>query len=218
MKKLIFFLASITIYINVNAQSTEYVQQMEVIVSRLDKAAKVSDYQILANDFVRIANAQKNQWLPYYYAALCNVKIGWLYQEDADKIEPFANLSEEQIKKSLSLLDTAKNKVELSEVYCVLSMVNRARVFISPMSNGRKYGPIAHQYIVKAKQKNAENPRPAFLEAWEKYYTPKMWGGDKDKAKELLETAMKQLEAKPTSAIYPHWGKMECEEILKQYN
>jgi hypothetical protein len=96
-------------------------------------------------------------------------------------------------------------------------MVNRARVFINPMSNGKKYGPIAQRYIQKSMQMNSENPRANYLTAWEKYYTPKLWGGDKTKAKELLDLALTQLENKPTSIIYPHWGITECNEILSQF-
>jgi hypothetical protein len=218
MKKLILIMAAVaSVQFTAMAQDSTFTIQMETNVSKLDNAKAVGDYQVLANDFTRLADSKKTEWLPYFYAAFCNAKISWLYQQDGDKIEPFANLAEEQIKKAEAMLDTAKNKSELSEVYCVLSMVNRARVFINPMSNGKKYGPIAQRYIQKSMQMNSENPRANYLAAWEKYYTPKLWGGDKTKAKELLDLALTQLENKPTSIIYPHWGITECNEILSQY-
>jgi hypothetical protein len=68
-----------------------------------------------------------------------------------------------------------------------------------------------------AKQLNPDNPRAIYLHGWIKYYTPKMWGGDKKHAKVLLEEALEKLEAKPLSTVWPHWGKTECEEILKNY-
>jgi hypothetical protein len=218
MKKLILIMAAVaSVQFTAMAQDSTFTIQMETNVSKLDNAKAVGDYQVLANDFTRLADSKKTEWLPYFYAAFCNAKISWLYQQDGDKIEPFANLAEEQIKKAEAMLDTAKNKSELSEVYCVLSMVNRARVFINPMSNGKKYGPIAQRYIQKSMQMNSENPRANYLTAWEKYYTPKLWGGDKTKAKELLDLALTQLENKPTSIIYPHWGITECNEILSQF-
>jgi hypothetical protein len=218
MKKLILIIAAVaSVQFAAIAQDSTFTKQMETNVSKLDNAKAVGDYQVLANNFTLLADAKKTEWLPYYYAAFCNAKISWLYQQDADKIEPFSNLAETQIKKAESFLDTAKNKTELSEVYCVLSMVNRAKVFISPMSNGKKFGPIAKQYIQKALQFNSENPRANYLAAWEKYYTPKLWGGDKTKAKALLDLAMKQLENKPSSTTFPRWGKTECNEILSQY-
>lgn len=217
MKKAILIIAGIfTMQFTGFSQGT-YTQQMEANVSKLDNAKSVGDYQILANDFSRLGDAQKTEWLPFYYAAFCNVKISWLYQKDGDKIEPFSTLAETQIIKAEAFLDTAKNKTELSEVYCVLSMVNRAKVFISPMSNGKKFGSVAHQYIDKAKQMNPENPRVNYLYGWEKFYTPKLWGGDKTKAKEFLDLAVTQLSNKPGSNSFPRWGYKECQDILKQF-
>jgi hypothetical protein len=219
MKKAILIIAGIiTMQFVSTAQDAAYSKQMEENVLSLDNAKAVGDYQQLQNTFARLADSKKTDWLPYYYAAFCNAKIGWLYQEDGDKIEPFANLAEVQIKKAAALLDAAKDKIEISEVYCVFSMVYRAKVFVNPMSYGKKYGPVAHKYIEKARQMNADNPRVSFLEGWEKYYTPKLWGGNKTKAKELLELALKQLENKSSSTTYPRWGKSECEAILKLYN
>jgi hypothetical protein len=43
-----------------------------------------------------------------------------------------------------------------------------------------------------------------------------MWGGDKQKAKELLTAAKQKLDNNSSSGIEPHWGKKEVEEILKQ--
>jgi hypothetical protein len=217
MKKTIFLIAVTTIMYAVTHGQNAYTQQMQQQIAKLDNANTIKDYQQLAGDFLGIADAQKTLWLPYYYAAFCNAMIGWLKQnDDPDNIEPFVNDAETEIKKTQSLLDTSKQKKELSEVYCVLSMVNRARVFINPQTYGRQYGPAASNYIRSALQANPDNPRAIYLEGWEKYITPKMWGGDKKKAKELLTTAKEKLGGNVSSAIDPHWGKKEVEDILKQ--
>ena len=216
MKKAILFIAFIFLCIGLIQAQDGYNQQMVMAVGKLDQAAVAKDYQQLAASFESIALAEKNKWLPYYYAAYCNAKIGWLYQQDGDQIEPFADKAEKDIKKSESLLDTAVQKKELSEVYCVLSMVNRARVFINPMSYGRQYGPPASQYAHLALNTNPDNPRANYLLGWEKYSTPKLWGGDKKKAKELLELAKQELAVDSNEGINPHWGQEEVEELLKQ--
>jgi len=191
-------------------------QSLDAEVSKLDKAAFAKDYQQLAAVFAQAAAKQPNEWLPWYYAAYCNAQAGWLYQDDGDKIEPLANDAETQIKRARALLDTATQKKELSEVYVVLSMLNQARVFINPPAYGPKYGPAAAQYVQLAKKANADNPRAIYLEGWSKYATPKMWGGDKQKAKELLEQALQQLNAQPATGVQPHWGKQEVEALLKK--
>ena len=215
MKKTIFSLVMILSFVFVATAQDAYTQQMKTAVSKLDRSASVKEYQQLANEFKSIADQQKTQWLPYYYAAFCNAKIGWLYEDDGEKIEPFADIADGQIKKAQSLLDTAKQKKELSEIYCVISMTNRARVFINPSTYGRQYGPAASQYIRLAEKENPDNPRAIYLDGWEKYSTPKLWGGDKKKAKELLENAKQKLNAGSSADINPHWGKNEVDELLK---
>lgn len=185
------------------------------LARQLDKTKDVKGYQQLAEGFSHLAETRKTEWLPYYYAALCNAKIGWLYQDDGEQIEPYANKGDEQIKKALSLLDTARQKKDLSEVYCVMSMINRAKVYINPATYGRQYGPAAARYIQLAKAANPDNPRALYLEGWEKYYTPKMWGGDKVKAKEILLTARQKFEDQGEGdAVRPHWGRQDVEDLL----
>lgn len=214
-KTILMFIVAIVIWAGTNAQQSSD-KQLQVTISKLDQAVKVKDYEQLANEFLQVANSQKENWLSWYYAAFCNAKVGWLKQDDPDNIEPFANKAEEQIKKARALLDTATQKKELSEVFCVLSILNRARVFINPATYGREYGPKASQYVKMAQASGPSNPRALYLEGWEKFATPKAWGGDKGKAKELLQNAKQKLESDPSTGEQPHWGKKEVEEIMNQ--
>lgn len=216
MKKTIFLFVACWLILAVTKAQDGSAGQLQTAVGKLDQANSVKDYQLLADEFKGIADQQKNAWLPFYYAGFCNAKIGWLYQRDGDNIEPFADKAEEEIRKALSLIDTAVQKKELSEIYCVLSMVNRDRVFINPMSFGSQYGPVAGRYTQLAMKENPNNPRAYWLAGWEKYATPKLWGGSKTKAKELLGTAQKQLEAASSTGIAPHWGRKEVEELLNE--
>lgn len=216
MKKIIFLTAAVTfLFATVFAQQT-YEQQMQAELTNLDQAKNINEYSQLATNFERIAATQKAQWLPFYYAAFCNAKIGWLKQDkDPDNIGPFADKAEQQIEKAKSLLDTTQQK-QLSELYCIFSMINRARVFINPQTYGPQYGPLASRYTYLARQRDPDNPRALYLEGWEKFATPKMWGGDKAKAKELLAEAKQKLDAHPASGLEPRWGKTEVEDILRQ--
>ena len=193
-------------------------------VDKLDNTASVAGYQALANDFIRVTTAYPNEWMGYYYAAYCYTRIAWSYQDNGEKIEPFARQAETLIRKAESLAGS-DNKA-ISEIYCVFSMVDRAYIFISPMSNGRTYGPPANQYIEKAKKANPDNARALYLDGWVKYNTPKLWGGDKKAAKELLQQALEKLKASPASpansaspasTVFPHWGKADIELLLAQY-
>ncbi len=218
MKKLIIsiFITALSIY-TVAAQQSSSSSALSSSVKKLDQAKTVKDYQTLEKEFSGIAIAQKTNWLPYYYAAFCNARIGFLYQDNGEDVEPYSNRGETLAQKAKSLLDTAKQKKELSELYTIFCMINQSRVFINQMSYGPKYGPIAQQYLNKAKQFNPENPRAIFMEAWFKYNTPKMWGGDKDLAKQLAMKSLKLLQSGPSEGEMPHWGQTENTELLNKY-
>ncbi|HEY8896487.1 MAG TPA: hypothetical protein VIM79_16790 [Niastella sp.] len=208
MKQLIILIVTVFV-LKASARS----QNLQPYASQLDYAGSAVTYQQLAEQFGKLANDHPANWLLWYYAAFCNAKTGWLLQDDGDRIEPFADKADQQIAMALSLLDTTKQRKELSEVYVIMSMTNRARVFINPMTYGRKYGPVASRYNQLALQTNPNNGRALYLAGWEKYSTPKLWGGDKQKAKELLQQASGKLNAQ-ASDDNPRWGKRETDELL----
>jgi len=53
-----------------SGQSDKYVAAMEKTFHLFDSARSTADLLSLANTFERIADAEKTQWLPYYYAGL----------------------------------------------------------------------------------------------------------------------------------------------------
>jgi hypothetical protein len=217
MKKLLIIIALIAgVQFTTSAQTSA--PDLKPAVAKLDQAKSVEDFKTAANEFADIAESAKNNWLPFYYAAYCNAKIGWLYEKDGDKIEPFAQLSRQQVQRALALIDTAKQKKELSELYCVLSMANRAMVFINPMTYGREYGTKSGNATRLAGQLNPENPRALMIAGWEAYETPKKWGGDKARAKELLTQAKIKFRNDNRSGIQPHWGESETDAMLKKFN
>jgi len=191
--------------------------KLSAAIAQLDKASTVTDYENLAVRFKQAANAQKSNWLPFYYTALCNAKIGFLLQKDGDRIEPFSIEGEQYAKQAEALLKDKGTNKDKAELYTVYSMVYRSKVFINPMTYGREFGTLSQQYLDKAAQLDPENPRVLYMQAWVKYYTPKMWGGDKDKAKALAQSALKGLSAQPAGGEQPHWGKPESEELLAKY-
>lgn len=212
MKKLMLLLTAF-IFLLLSAQAQD--AQLSNAVAGLDYAKTVKDYQDLSAKFVQAGNAQKNNWLPFYYAALCNARIGFLLQDDGERLEPFSNEGENYAKLAQDLLKTGGSKKDQAELYTVLSMVYRTKVFINPMTYGRQYGPTSQQYLDKALQLDPNNPRALYLQAWVKYHTPKMWGGDKAQAKTLLEEAMKKFaEQKAGDSVEPRWGQAESRELL----
>src|SRR3954470_18369234 len=96
----------------VNAQSDKYVQTMKTNLAKFDSVKTTGEYQALAAAFERIGDAEKTQWLPYYYAGLALSTAAWSDQNmdkdaNAEKIKAICTKAE-AIEKNAEIL-TIKN-------------------------------------------------------------------------------------------------------------
>jgi hypothetical protein len=78
MKKGLIILSLSLFTLSVSAQSEKFQGIMEAKVAMIDTTRTPDAWKDLANTFERIADAEKTQWLPYYYAAFCHVQSGML--------------------------------------------------------------------------------------------------------------------------------------------
>jgi len=220
MKKTILILSAIFVASFSFAQMPEkFVKAMESKITLLDSVKTAEGYIELANAFERIADAEKNQGLAYYYAAYCNASAGTLVgaggdmmAAKADKTDPYADKADKQIKKAEELMKSN------SEIFIVKKMIATLRMLGDPMNRYMTYGPEATAMLDEAKKTNPANPRAYLLEAQDKYYTPEQFGGSKEEAKVLFEKAQKLFETfKPESSIHPNWGKNQIAYFLSLY-
>jgi hypothetical protein len=215
MKRSIFlFLVLAFVQGAAQAQSDKYIKAMEALVPAVDTTVGVEGWQQLANTFERIGDAEKNQWLPYYYAAVSNVMQGYMLSNGqsggfASKTDPLADKAEQLLNKADGLGPNA------SEIWCVRKMIATLRLTADPMTRWQTYGAVAAEALTKAKQLDPENPRAYMLEGQDKLYTPEQFGGSKSEAKTLFETALKKFEAqKPKTSIDPQWGARSTQYFL----
>ncbi|MEC5147292.1 hypothetical protein [Chitinophaga sp. 212800010-3] len=194
------------------AQSAQYQEAMTKQTSDLDSSGTFTpeNLQQKGNTFERIADAEKTQWLPYYYAAYMEVMQAFTLK-DKSQLDPLADRAEANLDKAEAL--SPKN----SEIACIRSLVATARLTVDPQSRGMKYGPEAAKQLEIAKEYNPENPRIYMLQGQSLLFTPEQWGGSKSKAKTTLETALAKFAAfKPESNIAPHWGEFYTKKLLEQ--
>lgn len=215
MKKLVFILAVLLSTSAVFAQSEKYTKAMTALVTALDTTRSATGLAELSNSFIRIGDAEKNQWLPYYYAAYTSVSAAYAITQGqmgmADKTDPIAEKAEQLINKADEL---SKNN---SEIYCVKKMIISLRLMGDPMSRYMTDGPLAEEALTKAKQIDPKNPRVTLLEAQDKMFTPEQFGGSKEEAKKLFEETLKKFETfKPETPIHPHWGAQQASFFLTQ--
>jgi hypothetical protein len=218
MKKTIFILMTLLLGTSVFAQgdiapNEKYVKAMEALVPAVDTTHSIEGLTDLANSFERIANAEKTQWLPFYYAALCNINMANMYfqMQQADKIDPLMDKAEPMLNKAEEL---EKNN---AEIFCLKKMFNTGKMMADPMNRYMTFGPAAAEALETAKGLNPENPRVYLLEGIDKFYTPEQYGGSKTEGKKLFEEAIKKFETfKPASSIHPSWGLGQAKYFMTQ--
>jgi hypothetical protein len=195
------------------AQSEKYVTAMKKNIVELDSALTKNTMADLANNFERIATAEKTQWLPYYYAAYCQVMAAFT-EQDKTKTDAIADKAEAFIKKAEEL-----GGGENSETCVIKSMIASAHMMVDPQSRWMQYGQASGANIEKAKKMDPTNPRPIYLEGQGKFYMPEAFGGGKAVAKPLFEKALSMFETyKPVADLNPVWGKLSTQYFLSQCN
>lgn len=213
MKRIMLSLAIAVVCLAANAQSERYKAAMEKLVPAIDTTRSIAGLTELANSFQRIAEAEKTQWLPYYYAALANVNSANVLftTGQTEQIDPLTD-------KAAPLLAKAEElQKDNSEIFCLKKMLNTAKMMADPQNRYMTYGPAAAEALAKAKQLNPENPRVYLLEGQDLFFTPEQFGGDKQEAKKRFEESLKKFESyKPEDSISPNWGKGQAGYFLSQ--
>src|SRR3982751_5247334 len=116
MKKLItimLLLASLSGF----TQSERFFAAMQKNLKMFDSSKTTADYQALSSAFERIGDAEKTQWLPYYYAGLALTTAGWR-DNNLDK-----DANSEKIKSLCDKADVlATDNADKAEIYSLRNM------------------------------------------------------------------------------------------------
>src|SRR6218665_409292 len=110
MKKIFLMLFSFAVVNLTMAQNEKYTKAMEAKLAQFDSVKTTAGYIDLSNAFQRIGDAEKTQWLPYYYAAIALSTVGWT----DNNIEKDANA--EKIKALCAKAEAIENNAEICAV------------------------------------------------------------------------------------------------------
>ena len=209
MKKL-FLAALLAISVSTFAQ-TSYEKAMIDKIAQVEQQKKSDEFTALTNDFTRIGDKEKNQWLPYYYVAFTNIQKGRIAMRERKMTELDAIAAEAQ--KPLDLaMGLSKDNAEL---LILQKMIHGLKMMVDPQSRFMSEGMLAADALSKAEKLDSENPRITLLKAEDTYYTPEQFGGSKTKGLELFQKSLDQFKVyKPKTALDPNWGKAEAEYFL----
>lgn len=200
MKKLLLLSLVIFTFITY-ADDNKYTNAMKKNLSMIDTASTPASFQMIANSFERIAKAEKDKWLPYYYASYL-ITISAYMDTIIEKKDPLLDRAEGLISVADSL------DPDNSEIYTVKAMVAQGRLIVDPQNRWKKYGQMFSGFIKKAEEFDPSNPRPVFLNAQNILHTPEQFGGGKEKAIPVFKEAAEKFENfQPASELHPDWGK-----------
>ena len=134
---------------------TRYEAGMQKGLEQFGAAKTAEDMAAASAFFERIADAEKDKWLPYYYAAYANHLTGWMNPKaDKDKVA----------EKSKDLLSKAEALERNADTYCMRQMIAIQQMNVDPMARWQTYGTEASNALAEAKKIDANNPRIYLLD------------------------------------------------------
>jgi tetratricopeptide (TPR) repeat protein len=192
------------------AQQGRYEQAMLNALEKLNQASTSSEFTEAGNIFERIAQTETGEWLPLYHAAHAWLIMGFT--------EPDLQKKDSYFDKAQGLLDRAfKIAPDESELYAMQAFIYPGKISLDPMGRGPALIGKMNEALDKAIRLNPDNPRSYYLRAVTLVNMPEAFGGGKAVAKPIFETAQQKFENfKPSSPLWPNWGKEMNEEELSK--
>ncbi|MCY0976069.1 hypothetical protein PGH12_12710 [Chryseobacterium wangxinyae] len=193
------------------AQNT-YEKVMKEKIAKIEICKTPEDFQILANDFQRVADKEKGKWQPNYYAAFSYIQKGRILMRE-NKVQGLDEVADQAQK----YVDEAKTVDNNAEVQLLQKMIYSLKMMVNPMERYMTYGMKATEQLAAAEKLDPNNPRIALIKAEDVYFTPEQYGGSQKKGIELFKLAREKFNSyKVKTEIDPNWGKSEAEYFLNQ--
>lgn len=139
-----------------------------------------------------------------YYLALCEYRLATLFAAAPDEKAECINQAIGHLKEAIELEDN------FSDAYALLASAYGQKLSLKPHL-GMALGPETKRVLEKSKRLDGNNPRVVLIDGMSDYYTPTMFGGDKQQAISKMEQAL-ELFAKEEirDPFQPSWGYDEA--------
>ena len=126
--------------------SQKYYNAMDKGIQMFSLCETEEDFLKTSNYFYRISQVVKNDWLSSYYYAYSNTSLSMM-QDDPDIKELYLDKAFEIIAPFDTLAIEYSDSVALSEIHTLKALIYVGKIFINPMVNGMKYGPLSESSI-----------------------------------------------------------------------
>jgi hypothetical protein len=206
----LILIALITVTLNVSGQVDRYTSAMKSALEKMEQSSDPNQLVESANQFERIASAEKSRWMPYYYASYSLVVMSF-DETDGGKKDLILDRAQELLDRALEL------EAEESELHVLQAFLYPSRIMVDPMGRGMKYIELMFTSLETAKALNPDNPRIYFLEGINKLNMPLSMGGGVDAGQAILEEALHKFEAFANEdPLWPNWGEGATHEELNK--
>ena len=182
-------------------QTDAYLNTMLSTIESMDLASNKEEFLKCADQFERIATAEKSKWLPYYYVANSLIILSFDISDGEEK--------DLVLDRAQQMLDHAfELEPKESELFALQAFLYPSRIMVDPMGRGMLYMEKMFQTLETAKALNPENPRTYFLEGVNKLNMPPSMGGGPEAARPILELADAKFKAfHHEDPLWPRWGE-----------
>ncbi|MFY0627216.1 MAG: hypothetical protein JXR07_13030 [Reichenbachiella sp.] len=180
-------------------------------IEKLYVVSENSEYDVMANQFTRIGEAEKDQWEPFYYASL-----SYLFKafEIADLKAKDAILDQ-----AMASLKSANNISENVETIALKGFINMIKIGVDPATRGQSLSPGIYADFGKAMQMEPTNPRATLFMAQMQHGTAQFFGKGEEEACQLVDHSLKLFDNyEPSNALAPTWGKSSAIYYQKKCN
>ena len=212
MKRVLLLVSASLLMLSSFAQGEKYTGAMKKNLADIDSAMSKGDAARLLDisaAFERIGDAEKTQWLPYYYAAYTQIMYAFMKNDPATN-DGISDKADQLLAKAEAL---EKNNSELS---LLKAMSASTRMLVNPMQRWMEYGPKIQQYSQEALSQDPNNPRPHWFTGVSLKNTPEQFGGGCGSAKTHLQKAVDLYGTfKPASELHPNWGAQVAAKELE---
>jgi len=158
--------------------------------------------------FERIASAEKDTWLPNYYAALVNTTAAF-NKTDYAQVNQYLTRAQTALDKAM-LLDP-----DNPELLVLQAMIHTAWISHDPMTYGQSLSGKVMQLYARAEKLDPDNPRVILGQAQFEMGSARFFGTDVKPICAQVERAIDLFDNfKPESQFHPSWGKQEAVQTL----
>ncbi|MFC4219382.1 hypothetical protein [Flagellimonas marina] len=161
--------------------------------------------------FERIAMAETDNWLPYYYVALVNTTASF-GERDETKLS-------QQLEKAKEFVDVAKNiSPENPELLIMEAMINTAWIAFDGATYGMELSGKNTKLYNEAMALAPNNPRVIFSKAEWDMGSARYFGKDTTPYCEDVARAIELFASTDTNKVpfYPNWGEDRAKQVLSQ--